>query len=87
MDSMRLCKSSPIYVYWYTKLPIYGEGHPVSWYLSNREDQILLTYYFEHLKNWIRLEQYLQIKRRGLYLIILIYSIKCMDISVFNRHL
>ena len=28
----------------------YGEGYPVSWCLSNREDQILLTHYFEHLK-------------------------------------
>ena len=32
----------------------YGEGYPVSWCLSNREDQIPLTYYFEHLKNRTR---------------------------------
>ena len=45
-----IVQKQPIYVYWYTKLPIYGEGHPVSWYLSNREDQILLTYYFDTLR-------------------------------------
>ena len=31
-------------------IPIYSEGYPVSWCLSNRQDQTLLIYYFEHLK-------------------------------------
>ena len=33
----------------YTDIPIYGEGYPVSWCLNNREEQILLTYNFQHL--------------------------------------
>ena len=32
----------------------YDEGYPVSWCLSNREDKILLTHYFEHLKKKTR---------------------------------
>ena len=40
----------------YTNIPIYIEDYPVSWCLY-RDNQILLTYYFEHLKK--RSEQYL----------------------------
>ena len=34
----------------YTTIWQLGEGYPLSWCLSNREDQILLIYYFEYLK-------------------------------------
>ena len=42
---MRSCKAGL-----HTDIQIYGKGYPVSWCLSNKEDQILLTHYFE--KDW-----------------------------------
>ena len=68
MDLDEILKSRPIIIliYKYTVYVIY----PVSWCLSNREDQILLTHYFEHLIK--RPEQYLQ---SGLYLMTLMGSI------------
>ena len=29
----------------------YGEGFPVAWYLSNRQDEFLLTNFFEAVRN------------------------------------
>ena len=58
----------------------YGEGYPVSWCLSNREDQILLTHYFEHLKKKtgrISPEWFMSDDFDGFY---------NAWISVFNRH-
>ena len=45
MHFMRLWKAGL-----YTTIWRLGEGYPLSWCLSNREDQILLIYYFEYLK-------------------------------------
>ena len=67
MDLGEILKSRPIIILIY-KYTVYI--YPVSWYLSNREDQILLIHYFEHLIK--RPEQYLQ---SGLYLMTLMGSI------------
>ena len=48
----------------------YGEGYPVLWCLSNREDQILLIHYFEQLKKKTR-----TISPNGLCLMTLMGSI------------